>query len=126
MTDTGGADNFDANEWGKEVAIRVIQLVSALPKTEAGMLIGGELIRCAPLIGAHMERARHAHPVVAMLEEFEKVLQALDQTRYWLQILIESGTSTSADSLELLNEVKQKGALLTSRVQSAWSQPWPS
>jgi hypothetical protein len=73
MNQNDPSESFDPSEWSKQLAIQVIRLVSELPKTEAAAVIGGHLLRCAPAVGAQMERAKHANSPIGMLKGLDKV-----------------------------------------------------
>ena len=73
-----------------EFAVRIIQLVDALPNTLMGRHIGGQILRCGTSPGANYEEARGAESKADFVHKLGIVLKELSETRYWLKVLIKS------------------------------------
>ena len=73
-----------------EFAVRIIELVDALPNTLVGRHIGGQILRCGTSPGANYEEARGAESKADFVHKLGIVLKELSETRYWLRVLIKS------------------------------------
>ncbi len=75
----------------KEFALRIIRLHSALPKKVEAQVIGKQLLRSGTPVGAHYREAQRAKSTPDFISKIEDGLQELDETQYWLELLMESG-----------------------------------
>jgi four helix bundle protein len=73
-----------------EFAVRIIQLVDALPNTLVGRHIGRQVLGSGTSPGANYEEARGAESKADFLHKLGIVLKELSETRYWLKLLIKS------------------------------------
>lgn len=73
-----------------EFAVRIIQLVDALPNTPVGRHIGGQVLGSGTSPGANYEEARGAESKADFVHKLGIVLKELSETRYWLKVLIKS------------------------------------
>jgi four helix bundle protein len=73
-----------------EFAVRIIQLVDALPNTPVGRHIGGQVLGCGTSPGANYEEARGAESKADFVHKLGIVLKELSETRYWIKVLIKS------------------------------------
>ena len=49
------------------------------------------MLRSGTLVGAHFREAMRAHTATEFADKLEKGLEVLEETRYWLELLEESG-----------------------------------
>jgi len=73
-----------------EFAVRIIQLVDALPNTLVGRHIGRQVLGSGTSPGANYEEARGAESKADFVHKLGIVLKELSETRYWLKLLIKS------------------------------------
>ena len=73
-----------------EFAVRIIQLVDALPNTPVGRHIGGQVLGSGTSPGANYEEARGAESKADFVHKLGIVLKELSETRYWIKVLIKS------------------------------------
>ena len=67
----------------KVFAVRVIKLVDKLPNTPAGRAIGNQVVRSGTSPGANYRAACIGKSELKMVEE------ELDETAYWLELIME-------------------------------------
>src|SRR2546422_6808836 len=75
----------------KKFALRVIRLYSALPKETVAQVLGKQLLRSGTSVGAHYREAFRAKSRADFISKMEGALQELDETQYWLELLVEAG-----------------------------------
>jgi four helix bundle protein len=87
----------DAEEAGRDLqvrtkafALRVVRLYCALPKTTEAQVLGKQVLRSGTSIGAHYREAMRARSPAEFVSKIEGGLQELEETSYWLELLIES------------------------------------
>lgn len=91
----------DLRKRTKEFALRIIKLYSALPETTVAQVIGKQVLRSGTSIGAHYREAYRSRSNAEFISKLEVGLQELEETIYWLELLIESNI-ISAEKLNLL------------------------
>jgi four helix bundle protein len=74
----------------KAFALRVIRLYTALPKNELARILGRQVVRSGTSPGAHCREAFRARSDAEIISKLETALQELDETIYWLELLIGS------------------------------------
>jgi four helix bundle protein len=99
-----------------EFALRIIKLYVSLPKTTEVQVIGKQVLRSGTSIGAHYREGHRAKSDADIINKFETALQELDETDYWLDLLVK-GDMVPAQKLELLvKETNELIAIFTSIV----------
>jgi len=74
----------------KQMALRIIKLVDALPKTIVGNVIGKQIIPSGTSVGAQFREAKRARSKAEFLSKVQSAMQELEKTSYWLELLVES------------------------------------
>lgn len=91
----------------KRYALRVIELVEALPKTTAGRVISHQLIRAGTSVGANYRAACRARSTAEFSAKLGIVIEEADECIYWIELLIE-GELMRGDLLQpLLQETNE-------------------
>lgn len=73
----------------KNYALRIIRLYESLPKTGAVHVITHQLLRSGTSPGAQYAEACRAKSNADFINKIEGVLQELEESLYWLELLIE-------------------------------------
>lgn len=73
----------------KNFALRIIHLVEKLPNTAAAKTIGNQIIRSGTSPGANYRAACIAKSDKDFLNKLKMVEEELDETAYWLELIIE-------------------------------------
>jgi four helix bundle protein len=80
----------DMMERTKKFALRVIRLVSKLPKNQAARVIGGQLLRSGTSIGANYREASRSATKKHFTSILVVALREAEETLYWLELLGEA------------------------------------
>lgn len=100
----------------KEFALGIIRLYTSLPKTTEAQVLGKQVLRSGTSAGAHYREGSRAKSDADFINKIEGALQELDETTYWLELLVESGV-VKADKLEaLIKETDELIAILVTIV----------
>jgi four helix bundle protein len=75
----------------KVFALRIIKLSESLPNNITGKTIGNQIIRSGTSPGANYRSACLGKSDKDFLNKLKMVEEELDETLYWLEILVESG-----------------------------------
>ena len=74
----------------KDFALRIIRLYVSLPKTTEAQVLGKQILRSGTSVGAHYREGQRAKSDADFISKMEGGLQELDETTYWLELLVES------------------------------------
>jgi four helix bundle protein len=86
-----------------DFALGIIKLYVSLPKTTEAQVIGKQFLRSGTSIGAHYREGHRAKSDADIVNKFENALQELDETDYWLELLVQAGI-IPAPKVELLRK----------------------
>ncbi len=75
----------------KNFALRIIKLSESLPNNNVGNTLGKQIIRSGTSPGANYRSACLGKSDKDFLNKLKMVEEELDETIYWLELLIESG-----------------------------------
>ncbi len=92
-----------------DFALRIIRLYVSLPKTTEAQVIGKQVLRSGTSIGAHYREGYRAKSDADIVNKFETALQELDETDYWLDLLVK-GNIVPAQKVESL--IKETNELI--------------
>jgi four helix bundle protein len=76
-------------------------------------------MRSGTSVGAHYREGHRARSTAEFISKFEVALQELDETDYWFDLLVESGTCDRDSLLELRQEGLELTRILTASVRTA-------
>jgi len=77
---------FDIQQRTFKFAVRVVKMVSRLPRTVAGIELGKQVVRSATSIGANVEEADAAESKQDFIHKMSIAHKETRETRYWLRI----------------------------------------
>ena len=99
-----------------EFALRIIRLYVSLPKSTEAQVIGKQVLRSGTSIGAHYREGHRAKSDADIINKFETALQELDETDYWLDLLIKAGIVPTQKVESLIKETNELLAIFTTIV----------
>ena len=91
----------------KMFAMRIIRLYSVLPKDTVAQVLGKQLLRSGTSVGAHYREAFRAKSRADFISKMEGALQELDETQYWLELLVEVSSIPGKRLQPLLDETNE-------------------
>jgi four helix bundle protein len=109
----------------RQFALRVIRLVSRLPKDRAADIIARQILRSGTSIGANYREATRATTKKHFTSILGNALREADETLYWLELLRDAGLVRPQLLKDLLDESNQLVAILAPSVKTASSPRKP-
>ena len=103
----------------KAFALRIIRLYCALPKKTEAQVLGKQVLRSGTSIGAHYREANRARSTAEFISKLQSGLQELDETIYWLELLVEADIISAKRLAPLLEEANELVAIFVSSVKTA-------
>ena len=88
-------------------ALRVIKMSDALPKTRPANVITNQVLRSSTSMAANYRAVGRARSKAEFLAKIGVVLEEVDETVFWLEMLVDSGIVSTEKMKELLHEANQ-------------------
>ncbi len=101
----------DLRERTKRFALQIIRMFTALPKTVEAQVIGKQILRSGTSVGANYREAYRSRSRVEFLAKAGDSLKELEETAYWLELLIEGGIVASGSLDDLQKECNELTAI---------------
>jgi four helix bundle protein len=108
----------DLKERTKKFALRIIRLYSALPKTTVAQVIGKQLLRSGTSVGAHYREGMRARSDAEFISKVEGGLQELEESCYWMELLVEAEIIPEKRLEGLMNEAGEITAIMVTCVKN--------
>jgi four helix bundle protein len=109
----GESGRKDLAERTKLFALRIIRMFVALPKTEEARVLGKQVLRSGTSVGANYREANRARSKAEFISKIGDCLKELDETSYWIELLIESGIVPAPKCAALRDECNQLLSIFT-------------
>ena len=97
----------------KAYALRIVRMFTQLPKTAEAQVMGRQVLRSGTSVGANYREAFRSRTDAEFVAKIGECLKELDETEYWLELLVESDIVPAAKMTELLDETNQLLAIFT-------------
>jgi len=95
-------NKYDLEKRLIDFAVRIINVVEALPNTRAGNHIAGQLVRCGTSPAPNYGEAQSAESRNDFIHKIKIVLKELRETKVWLKIIQLKSLLKSTREIELL------------------------
>jgi len=80
----------DLRERTKIFALNIIRMFTSLPKTAEATVLGKQVLRSGTSIGANYREAYRSRSRAEFIAKAGDSLKELEETAYWLELLVES------------------------------------
>jgi four helix bundle protein len=101
----------------KVLALQIISIYASLPKTTEAQIIGKQVLRSGTSVGANYREAYRARSDAEFIAKMGDALKELDETAYWLELLVESGIVAAEKLATLQDETNQLIAIFTTIIK---------
>lgn len=103
----------------KKFALRIIYLYRALPNNIESQIIGKQIFRSGTSVGAQYREATRARSTAEFISKIEGSMQELEETIYWLELLVEAEIFKQEKIQDLQNEADELMAIFVTSVKTA-------
>jgi four helix bundle protein len=98
----------------KAFALRIIRTYSNLPKSDTvAQVLGKQVLRSGTSVGANYREASRGRPKAEFISKIGDCLKEIEETDYWLELLVDSGCVAASKMADLLDETRQSVAIFT-------------
>ena len=99
----------------KAFALRAIRMYSKLLKNDTvAQVLGKQVVRSGTSVGANYREASRGRSKPEFISKIGDCLKEIEETEYWLELLVESGCIPATKMADLLDETRQLIAIFTS------------
>ena len=109
----------DLRERTKKYALRIIRLYVSLPKSTEAQVLGRQVLNSGTSPGAHYREAYRTRSTAEFVSKIEGGLQELEETGYWLELLVDSGIVPAKRMADLFKETDELIAIFTTSARNA-------
>jgi len=103
----------------KLFALGIIQLVESLPKERTTEVLGRQLLRSGTSVGSNYRSACRARSIADFISKMGIVEEEVDESLYWMELLIEAGIEISINMGALMKEARELLAITVSSIKTA-------
>jgi four helix bundle protein len=115
----------DLRERTKAYASRIIRLYSYLQQqhhfNDAALVLGKQLLRSGTSVAASHREAKHSRSKAERIAKFQLVLQELEESALWLELLMEHRMANHEGLQQLLDESNQLIGIFISSIKTLHS-----
>src|SRR2546426_673311 len=102
----------------KRFGLRVIKMYDALPHTRVAQALGYQAFRSGTSVGAQYREACRSRSDAELISKLESTLQEIDETSYWLELLVESEIVTARKMSALATEADELTRIFVTTVKN--------
>jgi four helix bundle protein len=103
----------------KQFALRMMQLMDALPQQRSADVIGKQLLRSATSVGANYRAACRGRSKAEFIAKLGIVEEECDESLYWLELLGEGGLMKQERLAALIQEANEILAMVVPSIRTA-------
>ena len=112
-------ENRDLRERTKAFALRIIRMYASLPKVPEAQVLGKQVLRSGTSVRAHYREACRSRSTAEFESKIEGGQQELEETSYWLELLVDSGIVPAKRLAALQQEAEELAAIFASSAITA-------
>ncbi len=102
----------------KELALRIIKLVSCLPKNTVSDVIGKQLIRSGTSVGANYRSACRARSTADLIAKLRIVEEEADECLYWMELIVEAKLVDASNLRSIMSETNEIVAMTVASIKT--------
>jgi four helix bundle protein len=102
----------------KQLALRLIRLVEALPQSRTAEVIGKQLIRSATSVGANYRSACRGKSTADVIAKLSLVEEEADESFYWMELIVEIGLLPLEKVSNLMSENSEILAMTVASIKT--------
>jgi len=105
----------------KRFAVRIVRLSQALPNTREAWVLGKQVLRSGTSVAANYRAACRSRSKPEFISKIGIVVEEIDETISWLELLVETGIVTKRRMTGLLTEACELLAIFAASQHTARS-----
>ena len=106
----------------KQFGLRTIRLIQALPNGKVADVVGRQLLRAATSVGANYRSALRGRSTAEFLSRLGIVEEEIDESLYWMEMLVEAGLIGQQRLAALMNEANEIASIVVAAIKTTKSR----
>ena len=102
----------------KQIALRIIRLAEALPRSSTAQVIGKQLLRSGTSIGAKYRAACRGKSRADVIHKLSIVEEEADECLYWIELLIDAGVISASRVSNLTKDIDSIVAMTVASIKT--------
>ncbi|MEG3940946.1 four helix bundle protein [Microcoleus sp. S36b_A3] len=111
-------DEQEFKQRTKALALRLIKLVSSLPKNTVSEVIGKQLIRSGTSVGANYRAACRARETADLIAKLRIVEEEADECLYWMELIVEAKLVDVTNLRSIMSETNEILAMTVASIKT--------
>ncbi|HLY60433.1 MAG TPA: four helix bundle protein [Terriglobia bacterium] len=103
----------------KLFAIRIVKLFRALPRTDESRILGKQVLRSGTSVAANYRAVCRARSKAEFIAKIGIVVEEIDETIFWLELLVETAIVKQDRLEDLLKEASELLAIFAASQRTA-------
>jgi four helix bundle protein len=108
----------DLKDRTENYALRIIRLFRSLPHSTEAQVIGRQFLRSGTSVGANYREACRSRSKAEFIAKLGDCLKELDETDYWLGLLVKAKIMTQSRMEALVDETNQLIAVFVTIIKN--------
>ena len=109
----------ELRERTKQFAMRIVKMFRSLPKTEEARVLGKQVLRSGTSVAANYRAVCRSRSRADFISKLAVVTEEIDETAFWLELLVETGIVPKAKMDGLLKEANELTRIFGASVHTA-------
>lgn len=109
----------ELKERTKQFAIRIVKMTQSLSRSDAARTLGRQVLRSGTAVAANYRATCRARSRAEFIAKLGVVVEEIDETVLWLELLVDTGIVPAHKLDLLLNEARQLLALFAASQATA-------
>lgn len=89
-----------------------------MPRTTLGQVLGKQVLRSGTSVGAQYREGMRSRSKAEFVSKLEGALQEIEETKYWMELIVESRIMSAGRLTGLAEEADELTAMLTASVRT--------
>ena len=106
----------------KQFAVRIVRLYRALPRRDEARVIGRQVLRSGTSVAANYRAVCRARSKAEFVAKIGVVVEEIDETVFWLELLVETGIVPRSRMESLQREATELLAIFAASQHTARSR----
>jgi four helix bundle protein len=102
----------------KQLGVRIIRMVDALPQRRSVDVIGRQILRSATSVGANYRAACRAKSPADIINKLKIVEEEADETLFWQELLMEADLVPESRLADLMSETNEILAMTVASIKT--------
>jgi four helix bundle protein len=106
----------------KQFAIRIVRMFRSLPRADEGRILGKQVLRSGTSVAANYRAVCRSRSRADFISKLAVVTEEIDETAFWLELLVETGIVPKARMDALLKEANELTRIFGASLRTAKSR----